>query len=134
MSTSTGRDGPRGPHATPHFDLDSTNRKTACWHLRVPEDAMTQPCVELVAWFSRQHDRYQADLVPFVGSDAPFGTRWTPPKIVSIASLPGPKGCEHTVLEQLFRDAMNELLRRFDAGDLEVSALFDPRSEIFHRH
>ncbi|GAA5091362.1 hypothetical protein [Nocardia iowensis] len=137
MTSPTGgvhADNTGGPHATPVFDLSSITSKTACWQLCTPEEKMAQPCVELVAWFCRQDDCYRADLVPFIGSSSRYGTRWTPPKRVSIATVPGPKGCEHSVLEQLFHEAMTELVRRFDAGDPEVTALFDPHSDVFDQH
>lgn len=94
---------------------------------------MAQPGVELVVWFCRQYDCYRADLVPFIGSCTRSGTRWIPPKRLSIATLAGPRGCEHSVLEQLFHDAMAELVRRFDAADPEVIARFDPRSDVFEQ-
>ncbi|MFE9575273.1 hypothetical protein ACFYO1_02720 [Nocardia sp. NPDC006044] len=121
----------RGPYATPVFALGNITRKTACWQLSTLEEAMSQPCVELTTWFSYQEDCYRADLVPFVGSCSHRGTRWTPAKIIVIASIPGPRGCEQSVLEELFHDAMTELVRRFDAGDPEITARFDPNSDIF---
>ncbi len=135
MPTSADPDSttPRGPHATPVLDLGSVHRKTACWQLPCPREAMGQPGVELVVWFCRQYDCYRADLVPFIGSCTQSGTHWIPPKRLSIATLAGPRGCEHSVLEQLFHDAMAELVRRFDAADPEVIARFDPRSDVFEQ-